>query len=141
MSASTYTPETLLKDLRCLGWAKQRTEEGTRLMVRDLVRSPRASTLLGLPQRHRAHDEALERLGLPRDLLTLIENGTLEREVLRAYERIDAVNARLDAWEAQNPDAATELPWFKSREAWKASGRPRVEWYAALRLTQGLRLG
>lgn len=139
MSAANYTPETLLKDLKALGWVKQKTEYGTLLAVRQLVRSPKAQERLRLPKRHVQHDDAIAGLGLPKDLLALLEQGTLVAEVQKAYEAIDAMNARLDAWELAHPEKAKAVPWAESREAWKSNGSPKLEWWEALLLTQGLR--
>jgi hypothetical protein len=77
--------------------------------------------------------DALNYLHLPIELITLVREGRLHTEVAAAYAALDALNARLDAWEASNPRAAALTPWHQGREAWKAAGRPRPPWYEALR--------
>jgi len=76
---------------------------------------------------------ALHRMGLPRRLLQLIREGVLNQKIEEAYKHLDALNERMDAWEAANPSLAAQTPWHEGREAWKAQGRPRPPWYEALR--------
>lgn len=76
----------------------------------------------------------LRRLGLPGNLVSLIRKGRLVREVDKAYARYDSLCARMDAFEAEYGDVARRLPWHEAREAWKAAGRPRPEWYEVLAL-------
>ena len=75
---------------------------------------------------------ALRRIGLPPDLILLIKRGKLLEAIEQAQRDIDELNARLDLWEEQNPEAAALVPWAADRAAWKAAGRPRAEWYEAL---------
>lgn len=79
------------------------------------------------------YQNAMRALNLPCDLIAMIHAGTLERTIAEAFARIDELNARLDVWEACNPDAAVLTPWYVGREAWKAAGRPRPEWFEALK--------
>ncbi len=86
-----------------------------------------------------SHDKVLEALGLPNGLPTLLETGQLHAEVERAWKVLDALTARLDVVKASAPSVAQAALWFDAREAWKAAGRPRAEWWEALKLTEGLR--
>jgi hypothetical protein len=79
------------------------------------------------------------RLGLPSSLSKLIRTGQLANEVVKAYAVHDELNAQLDAWEAQNPDAAKLVPWFARREAWKRAGRPKANWLEVLTWSQQTR--
>jgi len=74
----------------------------------------------------------LQRLGLPPTLVTLLREGRLREAVDEAYAEQDRLNALLDDWEAANPLLATQVPWYETRKAWKAAGRPRPEWYEVL---------
>lgn len=87
------------------------------------------------------HAATLHALGLPRNLLTLIQRGELEEAVTRAQAELGALRALLDAWELSNPEAAKLTPWFESREAWKAAGRPQPDWWDALRWSTEIRHG
>jgi hypothetical protein len=78
------------------------------------------------------HQHLLTELKLPARLVEMIKDGTLHDEIDAAYERYERSVALLDAWEASNPKATPLAPWFKAREAWKALGRPRPEWYEVL---------
>jgi hypothetical protein len=74
----------------------------------------------------------LHRLYLPRNLLTLIREGTLLDEIERAYAEYDELNRRTDAWERQHPERAAAVDWAPTRQAWKDAGRPRPPWYELL---------
>jgi len=60
--------------------------------------------------RARAIGDALHRLGLPRRLIQLIRDGQLELKLKEAYQQLDALNDRLDAWVAANPSLAVKTP-------------------------------
>jgi hypothetical protein len=83
-------------------------------------------------QQHRKIGNLLHRMGLPRHLVRYVRDGTLEAKLAEAYSALDALNERLNAWEAANPALAVKTPWHQGREAWKAQGRPRPPWYEAL---------
>lgn len=70
---------------------------------------------------------------MPQNLVDLIRQGRLLETIDKAYAQLDELNARLDAWEARNPEAARIVPWREAREAWKAAGRPLPPWYEVLR--------
>lgn len=74
----------------------------------------------------------MQRLGLARNLVQLIRDGTLLQRIEEAYADLARLNAVLDAWEAAHPEQARLVPWHEGREAWKAQGRPRPEWYEVL---------
>lgn len=76
----------------------------------------------------------LRKLNLPEKLLTFIRTGVVRQKIEEAYALWEDNTARTDAWEAANPEAAKALPWFKAREAWKAAGRPRPQWYEVLKV-------
>lgn len=139
MHRNQYTPSSLHTDLKRIGYRKHTSTEARWREIRRYLRGRTGQEKLGLCPRHEEHDRLLASLGLPADLLTLLEEGRLGSEVEKAYRLIDAMNDRLDAWEAANPTGAQALPWFESREAWKAAGRPRLDWWQALRLTTGMR--
>lgn len=75
--------------------------------------------------------KALDRLGLS-GIYSLIKRGELHQAIEQAYAELDALNERLDAFEAEHPEVAACLPWRDAREAWKAAGRPRPPWWEAL---------
>jgi hypothetical protein len=80
--------------------------------------------------------QTLHKLRLPPLLAELIENGTLEAEVARVQAAYKNLNERLDALEAQNPEAAKLQPWFAARQAWKKAGRPEADWWEMLWVEQ-----
>lgn len=80
------------------------------------------------------HEYALRNFQLPRDLVDLIRSGQLTEEVERMERAVAAMNERLDAWEAANPEAAALAPWHDEREKWKAAGRPAAHWADLLAL-------
>lgn len=75
------------------------------------------------------NNRLLQNLGLPGDLVNLISAGTLVSAIEEAYEKIDRLNTMLDEFEEREPEISALLPWHDAREAWKAEGRPRAEWY------------
>ena len=75
----------------------------------------------------------LRALKLPKDFLKWVRDGELEDRVTEAYAQYDLLCSMLDAWEADHPEMANEVPWREGREAWKRAGRPRPEWYELLR--------
>ena len=127
--------QSLHKSLKQLGYVKPKRGLGLTLVVEARANAEK----LGLPRKTGVHERALKRLGLPSNLLTLLEEGRLGQAVDRAWKTLDEQNALLDALEAEQPSIAKAAPWFEAREAWKAAGRPRAPWYEALRLTEGLR--
>lgn len=74
----------------------------------------------------------LKRLGLPEQLLTWLQDGTLEQEVKRCQRLLDLLNEQTDAWETANPELASKMPWFEQRQAWKQAGRPPAPWWEVL---------
>lgn len=80
------------------------------------------------------HAKVLDRLELPRDLISLVQTDKLLERVEEAHCYIDALNAQLDAWEASNPTLAAAAPWHSARESWKVAGRPRAPWWEALQI-------
>lgn len=127
----------LHSDLKALGYPKAWPEAH---VARNLVSlAKRNSELLGIPRAGQLHTEWLRAAGLPCDLIELIEGGRILEEIVKSYAVIAATNRRLDAWEAQNPEAALAVPWAESRAAWKAAGRPELDWWTALATTRGLR--
>ena len=81
----------------------------------------------------------LKRLGLPANLLELVESGQLGNVVEAEYKRLDELNHLLDVWEAEHPVMYQHCPWYESREAWKAAGRPKPEWWELLGVALNLK--
>lgn len=79
-----------------------------------------------------ANTKILQELGLPKNLIDLLRTGKLSEAIQTEYTRLDNLNAMLDEWEKLNPVQYKLCPWYEAREAWKAAGRPRPEWWQVL---------
>ena len=66
-------------------------------------------------EHHRARHTALAlHLRLPRNFIDLVRKGQLEQEIERCRVKYWRLIEALDAFEAANPRAARQLPWFKA---------------------------
>ena len=74
----------------------------------------------------------LRQMGLPGNLVDLIKDGRLLIAIREELARLDRLNKLLDEWEAANPVQYKLLPWYESRQKWKAEGRPAPDWWELL---------
>lgn len=80
----------------------------------------------------RRYEAELKALGLPPNLITLLEAGKLRDAISRAYQKLESMNERLDEFERDFPDQAARMPWAEARQQWKNAGRPMPEWHEVL---------
>lgn len=134
-----HTPKELHRAVKALNLRKRDNPDDYWREVSYVLGLESVCRKMGVLPHWEEHDDLLASLGLPRDLLDLIKHGKLVKEVDKAYSWIDAVNARLDAFEDARPEVAASLPWSKERDKWKQNGRPRLPWWQALLLTERMR--
>lgn len=81
-----------------------------------------------MAKRTKHHAVILEALGLPTNLVELINEGRLLAVIEQERIKLMRLNAMLDAFERENPELAARLPWAQARQEWKAAGRPEPHW-------------